>query len=481
MSDTKRARLVHGVAAVSLAGVAACAGGLPRLRIDHGGRAVAATRLAMFAAAGEGGAGGAGEGDDAGAGAGAPASGERMTLGAAFQLALAHDEQVSIAQRGVIEAQIMARDRWTEVVPSVSVSGGGLLQRERKVGTVVLTPAEQLVVDARVQQPLYRRGFSASRAAGERGHRSASATLERAREQLARDVVEVFIGVLRARRQLELAVTSVARTKAQHQHAATRVKAGDALRNAELLALLDLRRAEQQHVTAQRDVSFAGVAFQRLIGRAPPPVLEVPSAPALPGPAEARALAQRRSDLQALQLRVQQAQAEEAATRGRRWWPRIDLEASVQYNYPEVFDRNVDWRVLGQVTVPLLDSGRELTAEALRENETRVAVLALERQLGLVLEEVELAALQLAATADAARLAEERVATAQEYYKLVDKQFRLGAITFLEVTNAQAVLVEAENTLEVARMDRVRAIYDYLFAIGALDLRAPGGTTASRR
>ncbi|HSK04257.1 MAG TPA: TolC family protein [Kofleriaceae bacterium] len=471
MRDPKRARLVHGVAAVSLAGAAACAHGLPPLRPDRADRAAAAPRLAglaMLAAAGEG-------------AAAEPAGAEGMTLAAAFQLALAHSEQVSIAQRGVIEAQILARDRWTEIVPSVNVSGGGLLQRERRVGTVVLTPAEQLVFEARVQQPLYRRGFAASRAAGEHGRGIASASLAREREQLARDVVDVFIAVLRTRRQLDLAVASVARARAQHQHAASRVKAGGALRNAELLALLDLRRAEQQHVTAQRDVRFASVAFQRLIGRAPPPALELPEAPPLPGPAEARELAQRRRDLQALQLRVQQAQAEEAATRQRRWWPRIDLEASVQYNHPEVFNRSVDWRVLGQVTVPLLDSGRELTAEALRANETRVAALALERQLELVLEEVELAALQLAATADAARLADEQVAAAQEYYKLVDKQFRLGAITFLEVTNAQAVLVEAENTLEVARMERVRAVYDYLFAIGALDLRAPGAPTASRR
>jgi hypothetical protein len=101
MSDTKRARLVHGVAAVALAGAAACAHGLPPLRIDRADRAAAAprlTRLAVLAAAGEG-------------ATAAPADAEGMTLAAAFQLALAHSEQVAIAARGVIEAQILARDR----------------------------------------------------------------------------------------------------------------------------------------------------------------------------------------------------------------------------------------------------------------------------------------------------------------------------------------------------------------------------------
>jgi hypothetical protein len=42
------------------------------------------------------------------------------------------------------------------------------------------------------------------------------------------------------------------------------------------------------------------------------------------------------------------------------------------------------------------------------------------------------------------------------------------------VTNAQAILVEAENAFEVANMDRVLALYAYLFVVGALDLQATG-------
>ena len=67
-------------------------------------------------------------------------------------------------------------------------------------------------------------------------------------------------------------------------------------------------------------------------------------------------------------------------------------------------------------------------------------------------------------------IAEKELAGAQEHYKLITLQYKAGAITFLEVTNSQSVLTEAENASVLARIDRVSAAYDYLAAIGALDL-----------
>ena len=111
-----------------------------------------------------------------------------------------------------------------------------------------------------------------------------------------------------------------------------------------------------------------------------------------------------------------------------------------------------------------------MTDIALRRNAVHSARLSLELQQKIVVEEIEQAAIRVASSEQAAELAEKQVAAAREHYKLVDKQVRLGAITFLEVTNAQAVLVEAENAFEVASMERVIAVYDYLFAIGAIDV-----------
>ena len=401
-------------------------------------------------------------------------SSQKLSLGQAFQLALERSEQLSIAEAGVRDAEIRWKDSWSTITPTADLTAQAQLQRERVVGTPpmtqVLTPGQQVTYGARIAQPVFRKGFLSSRAAGKHGHESAVATLQRAREQLARDVAEVFIAVLRSRKLLELARAAVVRTTAQADYATNRVKAGSALKSAELLAMVDVRRAELQAITARRDVDAAGVAFQRLVGRPPPPALELPTLPAVTGKQAAVEVAKRRKDVLARRSSLHAAQSEQEAAEGRRWWPKLDVQASVQYTQPDILGRSVDWLVLGLLTVPLLQGGHELTDVALRENAARIAGLELEQQRKVAVEEIEIAAIQVESATQSEAGAKKQLEAASEHYKLVDKQFRLGAITFLEVTNAQSVLVEAENAYEVARMDQVRAVFDYQFATGALDL-----------
>jgi outer membrane protein TolC len=396
----------------------------------------------------------------------------KLTLAQAYQLALARSEQIKLAQAAVSESEIRRSEKLTEVKPNVLVTGTGVLQREREIGTNVINPGQGFSAAATVQQPLFRRGFFASREAAVHRRNSAKAALSRAGEQLALDVVDVFVAVLRARKLGQLGDTAVTRSKAQYDHAVGRVKAGNALKSVELLALVDFKRAERQRIAARQELGDADAAFQRVIGREPPAELEMPPVPStLPGPDETLALARRRPDVAALEQRVREASSEQEAAAGKRWWPRVDLEGTIEYLIPTQFDSNINWRVLGVVSIPLLEKGREHVELSLRENTTRVATLELEQTVKVIAEEIARSAARLATTAEASELAAKQVEAATDLYKLVDKQFKLGAITFLEVTNAQAVLVEAENAHEIAKMERIAAVYDYLFAIGSLELK----------
>ena len=401
-----------------------------------------------------------------------PISAGKLSLAEAYKLALARSEQVSLAQRNIVEADIRHAGAWNAIMPEVSLNATATLQRERKAGAVVLVPGEQIVGGVSLVQPVFRRGVLAARAAGQRGHESAEAARAREEEQLARDVAEVFITVLRSRKLLELARTAVGRAKTQYDLAVGRVKAGQALKNAELLAVIDLRRAELQEVAAQRDTDAASVAFERLIGRLPPADLELPPTPAIPDSPQVATLARRRADLRALELGVRAAEAEEDVAAGQRWWPRVDVAAGLRLFSPEVLGSGYEWNVSGVLTVPLVQRGTDVTELALRANAVHTAQLVLEAQRTIVVEELERAAIRAASADRATQLAEKQREAAREHYKLVDKQVRLGAITFFEVTNAQAILVEAENAYEIASMDRLLAVYDYLFAIGAIDLGA---------
>jgi outer membrane protein TolC len=395
-----------------------------------------------------------------------------MTLADAYTLALKTNERVAIARAGVTEAEIRARETWNQVTPTIDASAQVMAQREITIGMQVFQPGRQLIAGARLQQPVLRKGFFASRDAAEQHRAGATSALAREREQLARDVADVYLGVLRTRALRELARAAVDRTVALREHTAGRVKAGGALRTAELLAQLEVQRAQRQYLNTLRDVGVAQAAFTRVIGREPPLQLAALPIPAVPDRAKAGERSQKRADLQSLQRRVAETAARRESAVGQRWWPTFDVEASVQYYSPEVLNNAVDWRVIGVLTIPILRGGSEYTNLALRANEARIAALELEAQKRLVTDEVDVAGVELGTAEETAKLADTQLKTAREHYALVEKQFKLGAITFLEVTNAESVLAEAESANELARSERIRAGYQYLFAIGGSELSA---------
>ena len=400
------------------------------------------------------------------------ASSPTMTLGEAFELALKINESIELAQRGITTADIQNDTVTTELTPYIKLTGVATVQREviSPITQIATVPGHQLGSQVSVSQPIFRRDFAAGRTAAARGQESAAATYKRARQQLERDVTGAFIDVVRTRKLLKLANDAVDRAQVQEQLATARVKVGQSLRTAELLTEIELARSQRLAVTAEHDVAAAEVEFQRLVGRLPPAELVLPALPVAPEPQRGLEIAMTRDDLVALELQFQQAQALEQVSAQHRWWPLLDLNASAQVQNPDIFGHAYTWAVTGLLTVPLLQNGTELVDLANHQNATHIARLEADQQRKVIVEQVQVAAEQIAVTVRAAELAEKQRDAARENYKLVDKQVRLGAITSLEVTNAQAVLTEAESAFEVATMDRTLAIYQYLFAIGTLDL-----------
>jgi outer membrane protein TolC len=401
-----------------------------------------------------------------------PADSDSLTLLQAYHHALGWNERVGLSHDAMRAAEIEWRGTSTELAPTISLSGSASRQNEQTISGVVLQPGQQVLAGVTVAQPLYRHDFGAAREAGEQGFRSARAAYQRERQRLARDVVAAYIDVVRTRKLVDLAGAAVDRAKTQQQLAIARVKAGQSLRNAELLATVDLTRAQRLAVTAQRDSEVAALEFQRLVGRPPPKQLDVPPLPELPDPDQGIDLAMKREDVRALELELARAEAAQRAARNRRWWPRLDLQENVQYANPKILADSITYQILGMVTVPILQGGQEFVDVALRENDVHAAALRLEQLRKLVLQDVRTASVQVSSSHRAVELADQQRAAARENYQLVDKQVRLGAITPVDVTIAQSVLTEAETAFEVATMENAVVAYDYLFAIGTLDLEA---------
>jgi outer membrane protein, adhesin transport system len=397
-----------------------------------------------------------------------------LTLEEAFKLALRYNDQFIIAAQNVEAADIRVSDAWTAIRPTITGTATAIISRSSDMGASAFSPGGQFEGSVVLRQPLFRKGFFASVDAERHAYASANATLARDRERVARDVAQVFISVLRGRAVVELSKGGVKRTTGVFDYAVNRVKAGNMLKTAELLADIDVKRAQRQLVGAERDLAIAEANFKRVVGRAPPAVLALPK-PAPPPPTAAIEVAKKREDIQALELSIRESNALADAARGTRFWPQLDLQAGASYFAPDLGGRTMGWQVLGVLTIPLLQSGREANEIALRENAAHVAQLQLDFQRKLLGAEVESAWAVVETATTTLELVEKQLKIATDHYALVDKQFRLGAITFLEVTNGIRALAEAELAIELARMDRLQAIYEYLFVIGAIDLA--GSTT----
>jgi outer membrane protein TolC len=76
--------------------------------------------------------------------------------------------------------------------------------------------------------------------------------------------------------------------------------------------------------------------------------------------------------------------------------------------------------------------------------------------------EVTQAYLNLTAASQTVALQEQNAARAQEELQFAEERYRVGAVTFLDVTTSR-------GTLEQALIDRVNAIYDYHKAFAALE------------
>ncbi len=129
--------------------------------------------------------------------------------------------------------------------------------------------------------------------------------------------------------------------------------------------------------------------------------------------------------------------------------------------YPFNFTKS-PWSIRAQIRLPIFNGfQRELRVEEAiaSRNNTRTQVRARELQLNA---EVTGAYLTLNTSLKSIALQEQNAARARDELRLTEERYRVGAATFLDVTQARA-------TYERAESDRINAVYDYHKAFAALE------------
>jgi outer membrane protein len=123
---------------------------------------------------------------------------------------------------------------------------------------------------------------------------------------------------------------------------------------------------------------------------------------------------------------------------------------------------NTPRQITATLSLPIFDGfQRERTVEQAEVDRDNARYNERARELQLIAD-VGSAYLTLTASVGTVTLQEQNTAAAREALSLAEERYRVGAATFVDVTDARAAYERAEN-------DRIGAVYDYHKAFAALE------------
>jgi len=408
------------------------------------------------------------------------------TLQDAWRLALSHDKTLAAAGydvEGARAAEQAARGaRW----PSLDAVGG-YSRLNASPALDVVTPGfvfrsgpifkdDQFVSGSvRLKVPLYTGGqISGGIAAAHHALIGASENEESATSALKLEVAEAYVGVLRARRALEAAQSSVESLTAHASDVQHMVDRGLVARADLLAARVALANAEQVRVRAANTGEFAQATYNRRLGepleRSAELDQRISADASLAGlPVESlvqRALASR-SELKALAARADALASQSHAESGKAL-PQVALIGGYTHFDSQILDRQ-DFSSVGiGFTWNLFDGGQARQRAAALRSAGRAAQERLDDLRSGIELQVRQAWLDVHEAQARVRASGEAVAQAEENLRSSRELYGAELATNTQVLDAVSLEVNALGNRDNATLDESLALLRLSYAVGAL-------------
>ncbi len=402
---------------------------------------------------------------------------DTLTLDVALVRALEHDERIEIQRRDVdIAGQEVSR-AWTIVSPRLTVSG----QYERPEEEIrreeqVVVPEDNWRATITASQPLFDGRVLPARRLGLALQEAEAFILARTIQGVLFDVTRLYYDVLSASKQVSVAEQTVALAREEVRRARARFEAGEARRTEVLRAEVDESRAIRNQVLARNAHALAQSELARRIGWAADEGFNVadPESGGEPFVLEAESSAadwypaayEHRYDLAGLRAQLRAAEEQHTVIR-REAWPTLELQYNHRFVEPESFTtRNNFWEVAAVARFEFWDGGnrrisRRQQGERIVQSELRIADLEKAVQL-----EVQQARLELLTMRENIVSLRREVTLAEENYRTLSEQARVGLATSLDVSTALTALDSVRTELARAEYDLAVAHQRFLFVTG---------------
>jgi outer membrane protein TolC len=380
-----------------------------------------------------------------------------LTLEQALREARQKNLDIQQAEARLRQAEQLSWKAWSYYLPQISAQGGytynepavALPAETLGAGSpaVVITPRDQLAVQAEARQALIAPALWPAIAAAYTGERVAGLNAENARREVLFGVAQAYYGVANLRQLVVVAERQLALTREREKDARVRFQAGASPKVALLRAEIDRAQAEQDLKRSQNSYQSARLALATLLVRPVDFEVEIPPAPRPPeGDPEAAALRDR-PDVLAAASAVDLAKQRHTAT-WLKYAPSIGAFGQLRWtNFSGFSGHETTWAAGVAVSWNLLDGG--LREAEIREANAMVAEADAARQnaQARAVEEVRRAQLDMESALANKAKASERLALARENERLVSVSYKAGSATYLESTDATESLRQAEISL----------------------------------
>ncbi len=384
-----------------------------------------------------------------------------LTLQNCIDIALENQTDLKVAKNQVSIAEQQATIAKSQYYPRVSVQNNTF-----RVGSEGLLTKSYTGTALTVTQNFWDGGLrEANVRSAKYGITQRNANLERTGQAVIYDVTQSYYEVLRSKRLLEVAETSVKYNESMKKLIETRVELGDAAQVDALPVEAQLASARVSMVSAQNAVQMSAIRLQSEMGLTPRADFDVKEVDSTPNiellPLEtylADAIAAR-PDIVAAQASVGSAKADVRASK-ISLYPKPTISGEYQTGIAGLSGTST--QITGGISFDIFNGKRNRASyDAARVNEV-IAELRSEQTVRDIQAQVQSAYLNLANAKERLEASNIGLQAAQNNYDAQSARYKLGLAITLDLLNAELQVVTAKT-------NEVQARYDYFIAIAQME------------
>ena len=395
---------------------------------------------------------------------------ERVTFQEAIERALKNNPSIQQASEAVLRAEGLLQQARAATLPAFNAFyTNATLSTGTSFNGIVVQPRNQSTMSASLSMPVLAASQWAAANQARDQIEIANFSTADVRKQIAVATAQTYLAVINQERQVQVTLQARDAANAHLDYATRRLQEGAGTRLNQLRAAQEVTTDEARLENARLGVSRAQEALGVLLAANGPvdangePTFDVPAGPVVP---DESAWVTARTDLR-LQQATQRALERVWHDSSKDWIPTATAAFNPQALEPSgAFTNPRSWRFALTATIPVFDSGQRRGLSRVREAaalSARDLFTSLQNQAR---SEVRVA--QAAVASNERALASARLAAqqAEEVLSITTTAFEAGAVTNLEVIDAQRSARDAETAAVIAEDAVRRSRLDLLTALG---------------